>query len=52
MKKIFFTLSAIATISTVYFGCSKDIHERTADLPALSPSNIYSNAVAWKLGII
>ncbi|CAN5587415.1 hypothetical protein BH10BAC2_BH10BAC2_20380 [soil metagenome] len=52
MKKIFFTLSAIATISIVYLGCSKDIHERTADLPALNPSNIDIDAGAWKLVLL
>lgn len=52
MKKIFFTLSAIVTISIVYLSCSKDIHERTADLPALNPANIDIDAGSWKLVLL
>lgn len=49
MKKIIFPIAAILTASIIYFSCSKDIHERTADLPALNPSNIDIDAGAWKL---
>lgn len=52
MKKIFFSLLATTAIALVYFGCSKDIHGRTDDLPALNPANIDIDAGAWKLVLL
>jgi len=52
MKKIFISLATIATIGIVYLSCSKDIHERTADFPALNPSNIDIDAGSWKLVLL
>src|SRR6186997_2698906 len=52
MKKILFSLLATTTIALVYFGCAKDIHGRTDDLPALNPSNIDIDAGSWKLVLL
>ncbi|MEP6845006.1 MAG: PA-phosphatase, partial [Panacibacter sp.] len=48
MKKVFFYLFISTTITLTYFGCSKDIHGRTDDLPALNPANIDIDAGFWK----
>lgn len=52
MKKIIFPLATIITASLIYLGCSKDIHERTADLPALNPTNVDLEAGSWKLVLL
>lgn len=49
MKKLFSASVLIITGSVLFFlSCSKSITERTANAPALSPSNLDTNAGAWK----
>src|SRR6478735_7621979 len=52
MKKIFFFLLITTTIALAYFSCSKDIHGRTDDLPALNPADLDIDAGSWKLVLL
>lgn len=53
-NKLSITAVLILTIavSIVYYSCSKDIRERTEDLPALNPSSTDIDAGAWKLVLL
>src|SRR5436853_5013526 len=49
MKKIFsLAIIFLITIVIVQLSCSKDIHGRTDDAPALSPLNIDLKAGTWR----
>lgn len=49
MKKIFSVFALTALGSVLFFlSCSKSITEATAESPALSPSNLDTNAGTWK----
>ena len=48
MKKILYLLIITATCIVTFYGCSKDIHERTADIAALDPAKTDSNGGTWK----
>jgi hypothetical protein len=48
-KKLFlYNICVAAAIAAIIIACSKDIVGRTDNAPALTPSNIDSNAGAWK----
>jgi len=48
MKKFFSTILLISTVVVLVLSCSKGITERTADAPALHPSNADTEAGTWK----
>lgn len=48
MKQSFFTISTLAICALLYLSCNKKVEDRTADAPALAPTNIDLNAGTWK----
>ena len=49
MKKRLYSIITISTaVSVLYFSCSKDINERTENVPALQPQSLDLTAGAWK----
>ncbi|MBL7743225.1 MAG: phosphatase PAP2 family protein [Chitinophagaceae bacterium] len=49
MKKIFFSpITFLAAVALLLTGCSKEVENRTDDIPALNPANIDINAGTWK----
>src|SRR5271154_6438704 len=49
MKKIILFLSVIISIIITQSSCNKSIHDVTASIPALTPSNEDTSAGTWKL---
>jgi hypothetical protein len=48
MKKVLLAILSLAFVCTVYIACNKKVEDRTADAPALNPSDIDLNAGTWK----
>lgn len=48
MKNIFLSFSGIAGLVLLLTGCTKDVTNRTSNLPALDPANSDLNAGTWR----
>lgn len=47
-NKLIIVCGCIALSTLLMYSCSKDIDDRTANLPALNPSSVDANAGTWK----
>ncbi|KYP15673.1 vanadium-dependent haloperoxidase [Flavihumibacter sp. CACIAM 22H1] len=48
-NKFLLTTGAIAlAVTSIFYSCSKDINDRTSNLPALNPASTDANAGTWK----
>jgi len=48
MKQSFLTISLFTICTLLYLSCNKKVEDRTANAPALNPTNIDLNAGTWK----
>ncbi len=48
MKNIFFSFSGLAAVMLLISGCTKEVSNRTSNLPAMDPTNLDLTAGTWR----